>query len=73
MDLGSCRQPQSKLPDLVIFFSIPWAGKVGSLGSDSMQPLLPKLAADGLFPGGAGCSGEGGQPLGDCSALCLPR
>ena len=34
---------------------------------------FPQTVTDGLFPGGAGCSGEGGQPLGDRSALCFPR
>lgn len=38
-----------------------------------IPPPLPKPAADCLFPGRAGRSGEGGQPLGDHSALCLPR
>lgn len=42
-------------------------------GADPILPLLSKPASDGLFPGGARCSGEGRQPLGDRSALCLPR
>ena len=71
--VGSPGQLLSKLLDLPSLPPPPELVRRASWALIPPPPLLPKPAADCLFPGRAGRSGEGGQPLGDHSALRLPR